>query len=46
MIYEISGAKLENVSYSMPLNDTMKFDASFSFQITQNGGLRLSGTHY
>lgn len=36
--YQIQNAKLENVSYSMNINDTMSFDASFSFQANETGG--------
>ena len=46
MIYEIEGAKLESVSYEMPLNGLMSFNASFSFAVTKDKGLRLSGTRY
>jgi len=46
MIYEIEGAKLNSVNYGMPLNGLMRFDASFSFKVSQTKGLKLSGTYY
>ena len=46
MIYEIEGAKLQSVNYEMPLNDLMRFNASFDFTVTKDKGLRLSGTRY
>ncbi len=34
----IEGAKLENISYAMQVNDMLSFNASFSFQATDNSG--------
>jgi len=36
--YQIQNAKLESVNYSMNINDTMSFNASFSFQANETGG--------
>jgi len=36
--YQIQNAKLENVNYSMNINDTMLFNASFSFEANETGG--------
>lgn len=36
--YQIQNAKLESVSYSMNINDTMSFNASFSFEANETGG--------
>jgi hypothetical protein len=30
----------------MGVNGRMNFDANFTFQVTQNKGLKLSGTYY
>ena len=46
MIYRIEDAKLGAYNYSMDINGRMNFDASFTFQVTQNKGLKLSGTYY
>ena len=46
MTYSIDGAKLENYSYSLPVNGIMTFNASFTFEVTEKKGLRLSGTYY
>jgi hypothetical protein len=39
----IEDARLNSYSYSMGVNDQMSFDASFSFEVTENKGLRISG---
>ena len=46
MIYEIQDAKLDSYNYGMPINDRMTFDASFSFTVTEDKGLRFSGSNY
>ena len=46
MIYRIEDAKLGSYNYSMDINGRMNFDANFTFQVTQNKGLKLSGTYY
>jgi len=46
MIYEIQEAKLDSYNYGMPINDKMTFDASFSFTVTEEKGLRFSGSTY
>jgi len=46
MIYQIQEAKLDSYNYGMPINDKMTFDASFSFTITEEKGLTISGTSY
>ena len=46
MIYRIEDAKLGSSNYSMDINGRMNFDANFTFQVTQNKGLKLSGTYY
>jgi len=46
MSYSIEGAKLESFNYSIPVNGIMSFDASFTFEVTENKGLRLSGSYY
>ena len=46
MIYEIQEAKLDSYNYGMPINDKMTFDASFSFTVTEEKGLRFSGSSY
>ena len=46
MIYEIEDAKLNSFEYGMPINEIMTFSASFSFEVTQTKGLKLSGTYY
>jgi len=30
----------------MNVNGTMSYDAQFSFKVTQNKGLKVSGTYY
>ena len=45
-IYQIEDAKLDTYSYQMNVNETMSFDASFSFEVTQTKGLKISGTIY
>lgn len=39
----IENAKLEGFSYSESVNENVSFDAQFSFDITENQGLRISG---
>jgi hypothetical protein len=46
MVYRIEDAKLGSYNYSMDVNGRMNFDANFTFQVTQNKGLKLSGTYY
>lgn len=46
MKYRIEDAKLDSYNYSMNVNGTMSYDAAFSFDVTQTGGLKLSGTYY
>ena len=46
IIYQIEGATLDSYSYGMPVNDQMTFDASFSFEVSETYGLRLSGQAY
>jgi hypothetical protein len=46
MSYRIEDAKLGSYNYSMDINGRMNFDASFTFPVTQEKGLKLSGTYY
>ena len=46
LIYRIEEAKLGSYNYSMDINGRMNFDASFTFPVTQEKGLKLSGTAY
>tara|TARA_A100001201_G_C4094037_1_gene203054 strand:+ start:825 stop:1919 length:1095 start_codon:yes stop_codon:yes gene_type:complete len=46
MIYRIEDAKLTSYNYSINVNGTMSYDASFSFEVTQSKGLKVSGTYY
>ena len=46
MIYRIEDAKLTSYNYSMDMNGRMNFDASYTFEVTQAKGLKLSGTYY
>ena len=46
MIYRIEDAKLTSYNYSMNVNGTMSYDASFNFEVTQSKGLKVSGTRY
>ena len=46
LIYQIEDAKLNSYNYGMSLNQNMTFDASFSFNVTETRGLKLSGTSY
>jgi hypothetical protein len=39
--YQIQNAKLESVDYSMNVNDTLKFNANFSFEATETGGFLM-----
>lgn len=39
--YQIQDAKLESVDYSMSVNDTLKFNANFSFEATETGGFLM-----
>ena len=41
--YTVEDAKLAAYSYSTVVNDVMTFDASFTFEITEEKGLRMSG---
>ena len=41
--YTVENAKLNSYSYSTAVNDVMVFDASFSFEVTEATGLRISG---
>lgn len=40
--YKFRNAKLNNLSYSMEVNNSMKFNAQFSLNITENTGLLMS----
>ena len=42
-LYRVENAKLESYSYSMAVNGEMSFDSSFSFPVTEDGGLLISG---
>ena len=46
LIYEVQDAKLASYNYTMGINDVMNFSADFSFKVTEERGLRLSGTSY
>ena len=46
MIYRIEDAKLGSYNYSMDINGRMNFDANFTFEVTEDKGLKLSGTYY
>ena len=46
MVYRIEDAKLGSYNYSMDINGRMNFDANFSFEVTKEKGLKLSGTYY
>lgn len=46
MIYRIEEAKLNSYNYSMNVNGTMSYDASFSFEVDQSKGLKVRGTNY
>ena len=46
VIYEIQDAKLASYNYTMGINDLMNFNADFSFKVTEERGLRISGTSY
>ncbi len=46
MIYRIEDAKLASFNYSMGINGRMNFDASYTFEVTQDKGLKMSGTYY
>jgi len=46
MIYRIEDAKLDSYNYSMSVNGTMSYNADFSFKVTQEKGLKVSGTAY
>jgi hypothetical protein len=41
--YIVQNAKLENYSYSIPLNGISTFDASFSFSATETSGIKAAG---
>jgi hypothetical protein len=41
--YTVEDAKLAAYSYSTVVNDVMLFDASFTFEVTEEKGLRMSG---
>tara|TARA_R110002020_G_scaffold41989_3_gene123369 strand:+ start:4266 stop:5678 length:1413 start_codon:yes stop_codon:yes gene_type:complete len=42
-LYRVENAKLESYSYSMEVNEQMSFNSSFSFPVTEDGGLLISG---
>ena len=42
--YTVEDAKLDSYTYSTAVNEVMTFDASFSFNVTEKGGLRISGS--
>tara|TARA_R110002051_G_scaffold312956_1_gene388587 strand:- start:1537 stop:2619 length:1083 start_codon:yes stop_codon:yes gene_type:complete len=46
MIYQIQDAHLDSFNYSMPVNGFMSYNASFSFPITEERGLSVSGMYY
>lgn len=46
IVYRIEDAKLNSYNYGMSVNNEMTFDASFSFQVTETKGLKISGTAY
>ena len=46
MIYQIEDAKLGSYNYGMRVNNTMSFDAEFSFEVTETKGLKVSGSTY
>ena len=46
MIYQIEDAKLNSYNYGMSVSQNMTFDAVFSFDVTEEAGLKLSGTAY
>ena len=46
MTYQIEDAKLNSYNYGMSVGQNMTFDASFSFNVTEETGLKLSGTSY
>jgi hypothetical protein len=37
--YKVENAKLDNINYSMAINNTLGFQASFSFEANETGGL-------
>jgi len=39
--YKIENARLDSVSYAMQVNDSMTFNASFSFEINDTGGFLM-----
>jgi len=41
--FEIEDARLQNYNYSLGVNQDMTFDAQFSFEVTNEKGLRISG---
>jgi len=42
-LYRVENAKLESYSYAMDVNGEMSFNSSFSFPVTEGGGLLISG---
>jgi len=40
--YKFKNAKMNNFSYTLPVNDIYKFTASFSVQITDSTGFLMS----
>ena len=46
LIYKVENAKLDTYNYGIAVNDFMTFDAQFSFKITEENGLKISGTSY
>ena len=46
LVYKIEDAKLASYNYGIAVNGNMTFDADFTFQVTENKGLKVSGTNY
>jgi hypothetical protein len=42
-LYRVKNARLDSYSYSMSVNGEMSFDSSFSFPVTEDDGLFISG---
>tara|TARA_Y100001937_G_scaffold52541_1_gene72658 strand:+ start:6410 stop:7504 length:1095 start_codon:yes stop_codon:yes gene_type:complete len=43
--FEIEDARLQNYDYTLGVNQSMAFNAQFSFESTNDKGLRISGRH-
>lgn len=43
VLYRVEEAKLDSFSYGMSVNGQMSFDSSFTFEVTEGGGLLISG---